>query len=164
MVAFADSLSALTKKRLLNNRKASSVTFSDCPLPHPVSQSRQPICPWPVQYSRCYCFRPRLSFSDSVVIILASCLTGGSRMGESRLAGRGPGKHPWRGPSLCRGMLALMPSIPRLWCCRRVACSGLPPEEVPLEWLVSPHLLAMHGRGQGGQASVLLWPVYKIKG
>lgn len=33
MVAFADALSALTKKRLLNNRKTSSVTFSDCPPP-----------------------------------------------------------------------------------------------------------------------------------
>ena len=70
VVAFADSLSALTKKRLLNNRKASSVT-SDCLLPNPVSQSRQPTCPGLLQYSRCYCFRPRLSFS----LVAQSCLT-----------------------------------------------------------------------------------------
>ena len=83
VVAFADSLSALTKKRLLNNRKASSVTFSDCLLPNPVSQSRQPTCPGLLQYSRCYCFRPRLSFSDSAAAAAAaaaakslqSCLT-----------------------------------------------------------------------------------------
>jgi len=78
VVAFADSLSALTKKRLLNNRKASSVT-SDCLLPNPVSQSRQPTCPGLLQYSRCYCFRPRLSFSDSAAAAAAkslqSCLT-----------------------------------------------------------------------------------------
>ena len=76
VVAFADSLSALTKKRLLNNRKASSVTFSDCLLPNPVSQSRQPTCPGLLQYSRCYCFRPRLSFSDSAAAkSLQSCPT-----------------------------------------------------------------------------------------
>lgn len=118
VVPLAGSLLALTKNRLLNNRKDISGTSSDEP-PHSLSHSRQPSCPGPIQYFRCYCVRPRLSFRDSVVMILASGPTGGSRMEKSLLARRGPGKQPRRGPSLCRGTLAVRSSIPRVWGCRK---------------------------------------------
>lgn len=117
VVPFAGSLLALTKNRLLNNRKDISVTSSD--EPPSLSHSRPPSRPGPIQYFRCYCIRPRLSFSDSVVMILASGPTGGSRMEKSLLARRGPGKQPQRGPSLCRGTLAVRSSIPRVWGCRK---------------------------------------------